>query len=135
MKKLVLLFGFFSLTIISCSKNKEIVKTFTGNLPIVLTNSPVAATAGQSIISNVRCELTSLCGSVYFQGFDIKEISMNEFNINAIALCKDWNTQIDMPVMWTLDTTATIKTTTPGKYVLNFYNTSSLVRSDTVQVN
>ena len=73
--------------------------------------------------------------SVNFKNFDIKEISAQQLNITAIALYKDWNTQIAMPVMWTIDTTASIKTTTIGKYILNFYNSSLLFKSDTVQVN
>lgn len=135
MKKFLFQISIFALTITSCKKNEDIVKNFTGNLPIVLTNSPTTATVGQNIISNVRCELTSLSGSVYFQNFDIREISTKEIDITANALYKDWNTQLAMPVMWTLDTTASIKTTIAGKYVLNFYNSSLLFKSDTVQVN
>lgn len=128
-------FVIFSLTICSCNKKNDIVKTFAGNLPIVSTNSPATVLAGQNIISKVRCELPSLSGSVYFQGFDIKEVSPRQFNIAAKALYKYWNTQIGMPVMWTLDTTANIKTTVTGKYILNFYNSTQLAKSDTVQVN
>lgn len=135
MKKLHFLFGILALIITSCTKNRDVVKTFAGNLPIVSTNSPTTATVGQNIISTIRCELTSLSGSVNFKNFDIKEISAQQFNITAIALYKDWNTQIAMPVMWTIDTTASIKTTTIGKYILNFYNSSLLFKSDMVQVN
>jgi hypothetical protein len=123
------------LTIISCTKKDDIIQTFTGNLPIVRTNTATTATVGQDIVTNIRCELGSLSGSVYFQGFDIKENGEKQFDISAKALYKDWNTQIGMPVMWTLDTTANIKTTTAGKYILNFYNSNKLFKSDTVQVN
>ncbi len=123
------------LTTISCNKKNDIIQSFTGNLPIASTNSPTTAIAGQSIISNVRCELSSISGSVIFQGFDIKEVSTRQFNINGKAFYKDWNTQIALTVIWTLDTTASIKTTTTGKYILNFYNATQLFKSDTVQVN
>jgi hypothetical protein len=122
------------LTLFSCEKKDE-TKSFTGNLPIVSTHTPATANAGQDIVSNVRCELSSLSGSVYFQGFEVKETSPQQFSISAKALYKDWNTQISTPVMWTLDTVATIKTSTPGIYVLRFYNATQLLKADTVQVN
>ena len=123
------------MTLISCNKNDDIIQSFTGNLPIVSTISPTTAIAGQNIISNVRSELSSLSGSVTFQGFNIKEVATRQFNINAKAFYKDWHTQIGMPVMWTLDTTLIIKTTVAGKYILHFYNSDKIFKSDTVQVN
>jgi hypothetical protein len=125
------------LTLFSCAKKQgdQNVKTFTGNLPLVRAHTPTTAIAGLHIQANVRCELSFLSGSVYFQGFDIQETSPKQFTISAKALYKDWNTQIGMPVMWTLDTIATVRTTTIGIYVLKFYNTSQLLKSDTVQVN
>lgn len=135
MKYFLFLILLCTLTIISCNKKDDIVKTFTGDLPIVSTNTPTTALVGQNIVSNVRCELSSISGSVIFQGFDIKEVTTRQFNLNAKALYKDWNTQITMPVIWTLDTTSNIKAITTGKYILNFYNATQLVKSDTVQVN
>ncbi len=135
MKKLYLILFSCVMTLISCNKNDDVIQSFTGNLPIVFTISPTTAIAGQNIISNFRCELSSLNGSVTFQGFDIKEVATRQFNINAKAFYKDWNSQIGMPVMWTLDTTLNIKTTIAGKYILNFYNSDKLFKSDTVQVN
>ncbi len=125
----------FTLTFYSCTKKEDIVKTFYGNLPIVSTNTPTTALVGQNIISNVRCELSSIGGSVIFQGFDVKETAPRQFNLTAKALYKDWNTQISMPVIWTLDTTSNINALTTGRYILNFYNSTQLVKSDTVQVN
>ena len=125
----------FGLTLCSCNKKDGITQTFTGNLPIVRTGSPSIIIAGQDILTNVRLELTSLSGSVYFQGFDILTTGNKQFSISAKALYKDWNTQIGMPVMWTKDTTTSIKTTAPGIYILNFYNADKLFKSDTVQVN
>jgi hypothetical protein len=135
MKLLPLLIIPFALIFFSCNKREDIVKTFNGNLPIVSTSTPTTALVGQNIISNVRCELASISGSVIFQGFDIKEITARQFNLSAKALYKDWNTQITMPVIWTLDTISNIKATTPGQYILKFYNSTQLVKSDTVQVN
>lgn len=123
------------LALFSCEKKEEIIKSFTGNLPIVSTITPATVNAGQDIVSNVRCELSSLSGSVYFQGFEVKETSPKQFSISAKALYKDWNTQISSPVIWILDTVAAVKTSTPGIYVLRFYNGSHLLKSDTVQVN
>lgn len=135
MKHLPLLIVLFTLTFYSCTKKEDTVKTFNGNLPIVSTSTPTTALVGQNIISNVRCELSSISGSVIFQGFDIQETAPRQFNLTAKALYKDWNTQITMPVMWTLDTTSNINATKTGLYILNFYNSSQLVKSDTVQVN
>lgn len=135
MKHLSLLIVLFTLTFYSCTKKEDIVKTFNGNLPIVSTSTPTTALVGQNIISNVRCELSSISGSVIFLGFDINETAPRQFNLTAKALYKDWNTQITMPVMWTLDTTSNINATTAGLYILKFYNSSQLVKSDTVQVN
>ena len=135
MKHLSLTILLFTLTFYSCTKKEDIVKTFNGNLPIVSTSTPTTALVGQNIISNVRCELSSISGTVIFQGFDIKETTTRQFNLTAKALYKDWNTQITMPVIWTLDTTTNINATTSGRYILNFYNSTQLVKSDTVQVN
>ena len=135
MKHLSLLIVLFTFSFYSCSKKEDIVKTFNGNLPIVSTSTPTRALVGQNIISNVRCELSSISGSVIFQGFDIKETATRQFNLTAKALYKDWNLQISMPVIWSLDTTSNINATTTGRYILNFYNTTQLVKSDTVQVN
>ena len=135
MKHLSLLIVLFTLTFYSCTKKEDIVKTFNGILPIVSTSTPTRALVGQNIISNVRCELSSISGSVIFQGFDIKETATRQFNLTAKALYKDWNTQISMPVIWTLDTTSNINATTTGRYILKFYNSTQLVKSDTVQVN
>ena len=126
----ILLFTFYS-----CLKKADIVKTFNGNLEIVSTSTPATALLGQNIISNVRCQIPSISGSVIFQGFDIQETASRQFNLKARALFKNWNTQITMPVIWTLDTTSSIKTTTTGRYILNFYNSTKLLKSDTVQVN
>ena len=127
---ILLLFPFYS-----CNKKEAIVKTFTGNLPIVLINTPITARAGEDIVSKVRCELPSISGTVIFKGFEIREIASRQFNLTAKALYKDWNTQIEMPVIWTLDTTASIRAATTGQYILHFYNAALLVKSDTVLVN
>jgi hypothetical protein len=135
MKQLYIFMILFAPAFCSCNKKEYTVKTFDGILPIVSTSTPMTASVGQDIVSNVRCELPSVSGSVIFKGFDVKEITTRRFNLNAKALYKDWNTQIGMPVMWTLDTTSNIKTATAGQYILNFYNSTQLVKSDTVQVN
>ncbi len=80
---LIILFGF---TFGSCSRKEDIIRTFTGNLPIVKTNSPSTTPLGQDIVTNVRLELTSLSGSVYFQGFDIIKTADTQFSISAKAL-------------------------------------------------
>ena len=73
------------LIITSCSKNEEIRKTFTGTLPIIFTNSPTTITIGQKIISDIKCELTSISGSVYFNGFEITETLIHQYKIRATA--------------------------------------------------
>ena len=135
MRQLSIFMILFASVFCSCNKKEDTVKTFDGILPIVSTSTPTTASVGQDIISNVRCELPSISGSVIFKGFDVKEVTARRFNLNAKALYKDWITQIGMPVMWTLDTTSNIKATTAGQYILNFYDSTQLVKSDTVQVN
>jgi hypothetical protein len=76
-----------------------------------------------------------MSGSLYFEGFDIKETSPRTFSIAAKALYKDWRSDIALQVMMQFDTVATITTTTTGTYVLQFYNDKKLFKSDTVQVN
>lgn len=117
----------------SCSKQQS-VSTFSGNLPIVSTSTPKTALVGQGIISNVRCELTSVSGSLEFQGFNINEVTNRQYNLSAKALYKNWRSDVALPVVWTLDTTLSIKPTTTGQYVLHFYNATQLVKSDTVEV-
>ena len=119
-----------------CSKKQEepFKRTFTGNLPIAQTNTPLTAIAGQDIRTNVRCQLTSISGNIFFEGFDIQETSPRTYAISAKALYKDW-TQIGLAVIWNFDTVATVRTTTPGMYILQFYNEKKLFKSDTVQVN
>jgi hypothetical protein len=119
-----------------CNKKQDepFKRTFTGHLPVVRSNTPLTAIAGQDIRINVRCELTSINGSVSFEGFDIQETAPQNFAISAKAFYKDWST-IGLDVMWTLDTVATVRTATAGMYVLQFYNEKKLFKSDTVQVN
>ena len=76
-----------------------------------------------------------MSGSLYFQGFDIQETSPRNFAISAKALYENWHSQIGLQVMMEFDTVATIKTTTAGMYVLQFYSAKKLFKSDTVLVN
>lgn len=125
------------LILFSCNKKQDepLVKTFTGDLPIVQTNTPATAIAGQNIRTNVRCGLTYMSGSLHFQGFDIQETTPRNFSVYAKALYEDWHSQIAFQVMMEFDTVATIKTTTAGMYILQFYNAKKLFKSDTVLVN
>lgn len=125
------------LILLSCKKDKnQVRRSFTGDLPIVFTNSPLSVAAGTNIKTSIRCELVEISGTVIFQGFDIQETSPKHFSISAKALYKDWNMQSSLPVIWSLDTSVTIKTATTGNYILNFYNNSSAIaKSDTVIVN
>lgn len=119
-----------------CNKKEEepFKRTFRGNLPIAKTNTPPTAIAGQDIRTNVRCQLPSINGTIIFEGFDIQETTPRTYAISAKALYKDWS-QMGLTVIWNLDTMATVKTSVPGMYVLQFYNEKKLFKSDTVQVN
>jgi hypothetical protein len=123
------------LALLSCNKNNEPVnKTFYGELPIVQTNTPATAIAGQDIQINVRCQLPSINGTVTFEGFDIQETTLRNFSIAAKAFYKNWS-EVGLSVLWTLDTVATVRTTTAGTYVLQFYHDKKLQHTNTVQVN
>lgn len=119
-----------------CNKKEEepFKRSFAGHIPIVRSNTPPTAITGQDIQTNVRCELTAINGNVTFEGFDIQETTPRNFTISAKAFYKDW-TQIGLAIMWTMDTVVTVRTSTPGMYVLQFYNEKKLFKSDTVQVN
>ena len=135
MKHVLFLVGLFMVPFCSCNKKDGLVETFHGNLPIVSTNTPATVAAGQDIICKVRCELSSISGSVIFEGFDVTTPTNRQFNVRAKAFYQNWNTQISMPVMMVLDTSLIITTAITGQYVVNFYNAAQLVKSDTVQVN
>lgn len=122
------------LLLFACKKEVN-TKTYISDLEIKTTSTPATATAGQDIISRVYFEIPSVSGSIFFQPFKVKEIAPRIFNINAKALYKNWNSQFSLPVFSTFDTTLFIKTTVQGKYILNFYNSTLLLKSDTVQVN
>jgi hypothetical protein len=118
-----------------CNKQEDPVKrTFSGHLPIVRSNTPATAIAGQDIRTNIRCQLPSINGTIIFEGFNIQETTPRTYTISAKALYKNW-TQVGIDVLWNLDTIATVSTSTPGMYVLQFYNEKNLFKSDTVQVN
>ncbi len=131
MKQLTLI-SFCAVAIFACSKQNS-VNPYADNLPIASTSSPAFVTAGQDIVSKVTCELPSISSDVIFKGFDILQTFPHHYSIHAKAEYKNQrNTALD--VIWRMDTISVIKTTSPGWYVLNFYDAANLVKSDTVQV-
>lgn len=124
---LLLLTSFF---IIACDKPIESDTQFT-ELSFTQTNTPVAATLGQNILSSVRVSGSDLC-----YRFAYFTVNQQQFlvDIHAIGTYPAKPTYCPQ-ALYHKDTTLSIQTNAVGKYVLRFYNGDQLFKSDTVQVN
>ena len=122
------------LLIFSCSKKDKSTAPYIGYLMIDSAITVKTVAVGENIVSRVRLAIPEMSGETTFLGFEIIESPAKNFSIRAKALHKPWDQQISFPVYETFDTTATITTKAAGTHILNFYNSMSLLKSDTVQV-
>ena len=99
------------------------------------TNTVKTILVGQNITSKIRLVVPSVSGEMTFLGFEINENPSRVFSIQAKALYKPWANQITLPVYQTFDTIISISTILTGRHIMNFYNSTVLLKSDTVQVN
>jgi hypothetical protein len=117
-----------------CRKNNE-PDTVIVDLSIISATTPATAVQGQDIISQVRCSGSDLC--YQFSNFEIKEMAARHFMIMAKGTYPNSKKgDIVCPqAIYYADTSLTIHTPAKGQYILNFFNHSLLIKSDTVQVN
>jgi hypothetical protein len=131
-----IIFLFIILTLLGACKKRDIQPdTISVDLTIIKTNTPTTQVQGQEIISNVKCSGSDLCFK--FSKFDIRETKPREFAIKAKSTYPNCSIGdcVCLQAIYYIDTTVNIKTTTSGQYILRFYNSNFLFKSDTVQVN
>ncbi len=125
----------FCLFFLSCSKKDSVNESFVSYIEIDSTNTVKNMLVGQNITSRVRLVIPSIISNMTFLGFEIIENPVKAFSIKAKVLFKPWKGQVSLPVYQTFDTTLSIITSLTGRHILNFYNSTALLKSDTVQVN
>jgi hypothetical protein len=125
----------FCLFIFSCTKKDKANEPFVGYVEMDSTNTVKTVLVGQNITSRVRLVIPSISGDMTFLGFEIIENPVKTFSVKAKALYKPWAGQVSLPVYQTFDSTISITTSLTGRHILNFYNSTTLLKSDTVQVN
>jgi hypothetical protein len=124
------------LTLLGACKEREIQPaTISVDLTIIQTNTPTTQAQGQEIISNVKCSGSDLCFK--FSKFEISETKPREFAIKAKSTYPNCSIGdcVCLQAIYYIDTTVNIKTSTKGQYILRFYNSNFLFKSDSVQVN
>ncbi|MFT3934557.1 MAG: hypothetical protein QM726_13120 [Chitinophagaceae bacterium] len=121
---------FFALLMQSCACSK----TYIGNLRFGVTQTPKTVAAGQTIDSKVNLLFSTTSVQIKFLGFQSKEIKTNHYKIEAPAEIKTDGSGVANAALWIMDTIYSFKTTNPGQYIFDFYNTDELFKSDTVMV-
>ena len=115
----------------SCKKTQDrnLCDTF---LVIDSTSTPKTATVAVGISSIIECYGANLCYS--YAVMDVAAKSGNVFEINAKGTinCK---AQACAQALYQVRDTIQINTAAAGTYYLKFYNSTSLVKTDTVIVN
>lgn len=124
-----------ALLLFSCAKENKPKKPLYGYIEIYSAKTAKVIELGHNITSTVTLVEPQLYGDLTFLGFEIIENPAKVFSIKAKALFKPWEQQILLPVYQTFDTTISLKTRSPGLHILNFYSSTVLLKSDTVQVN
>jgi hypothetical protein len=128
--------SFIILTIFAgCKKNDNEPDTVLVDLGIISTNTPMAVTQGQDIVSKVKCSGSDLC--YRFAKFEINEIVNKQFEIKAKATYPNSKKGdiVCLQAIYYADTSLKINAATKGQYILKFYNNNLLFKADTVQVN
>lgn len=121
--------------VLSCKKSapEEILEQPTA-IEIAATNTVKTASLGQNITSTVTLAIPSITGDVTFLGFNVVETSTKVFSVKVKEIYKPWPNGIALPMYQSFDTTLNIQTKLAGQHVLNFYNGTQLLKSDTVRV-
>lgn len=117
----------------SCSRDTpDLPDTVLVDLTITQTNTPATGTRNQPIISSVKMTAPDLC--YRFSLFQVVQENPLVYTINAKGTYPRQPTGCPAAV-YNKDTLLSIPTSLAGKYVLRFYNGTSLFKSDTVTVN
>ena len=120
----------YMLNIFGCTK-QPVGSLVVTDINITQTNSPLQVLQGQDIVSQITCIAPNPCYTFYT--FEVSELQANSFKIKAKA---NYDTEaICIQVLHRIDTTLRIKTTVKGQYVLNFYNSGNLFKTEIVMVN
>jgi hypothetical protein len=116
---------------VSCEKtpDRNICDTF---LVIDSTSTPKTSTVAVGISSIIDCYGANLCYS--YTGMDVAAKSGNVFEINAKGTI-NCEAQVCAQALYQVRDTIQINTTAAGTYYLKFYNSTSLVKTDTITVN
>ncbi|MEO6453322.1 MAG: hypothetical protein ABIN97_04585 [Ginsengibacter sp.] len=126
---------FFFLILFSCNKVNNEPDRLTVDLLITNTSTLKTGTPGSKIISQVKCIEPNTCYE--FSHLEIKQINPRQFEIRAKGTIPNSNKGdlICLEVLRVKDTTAEISAAVTGQYLLHFYNSNNLFKTDTVIVN
>jgi len=125
--------GFLLLTVLlltACDK-PILSDTQLTDLNIVQTTTPKTGTANQNIVSMIKVSGPDLCYSfAYFT------VNKQQFLVDVHAIGTYPTKAGACPqAVYYKDTTLSLPLSSPGQYVLRFYNGTQLFKSDTVLVN
>ena len=131
----ILFFLFIICFSCSCKKTNNIPDTIITDLAIVNTTTPATQTLGNDITSTVKCSGSDLC--YRFLNFEIKQIANTKFEVRAKGTCPNAakGDVICLQAIYYKDTIFKITPSLKGQYIIQFYNQTSLFKTDTVQVN
>jgi len=126
-----LLLAIMVILFFSCEKttHRNLCDTF---LVIDSTSTPRTSTVAMGISSIIDCYGANLCYS--YAGMDVVAKSGNIFEINAKGKI-NCEAQICAEALYQVRDTIQINTPAAGTYYLKFYNSTTLVKTDTVTVN
>jgi len=119
--------------ILSCQKQSNGFANYQGDLPILSVTSPINVNQNDTILSNVKCGLTTQGGTVTFLGFNVIQDSLTEFTISAMGYFEQLENQ-NTPKNWEFNQTLGLVAKEKKRYILKFYNGATLFQRDTVEV-
>ncbi|MBL7747567.1 MAG: hypothetical protein JNM19_09095 [Chitinophagaceae bacterium] len=128
--KIMLLLAFVFL-FFACKKSPD-SRLCTTYLVIDSTNTPRSSTVAVGISSIISCYGSDLCYS--YTGMEVAANGGNVFKINAKGAIP-CVAQVCAQALYRVRDTIQINTTSAGIYYLQFYNNTSLVKTDTIIVN
>lgn len=136
MKKLVLSLAVL-LSLTACLKTKDVPPSERVLVAINFSSvfTPETAKTTDTITALIRVSAPDLCYK--FEGIDSRTSGNNQFDLQAVG--SKPNPQITPlptcdPFPYTKDTTFKFRLQNPGKYVLRYYNGTTLLQADTLNV-
>ena len=120
--------------IFSCKKQSNGYSNYQGDLPILSVMSPLSVDQHDTILSSVKCGLTTQGGTVTFLGFNVIQDSLTEFSISAVGYFESVENENASPKTWEFNQTVGLVATERKNYILKFYNGAVLYQRDTIEV-